>query len=197
MTYTQLKTEIANYLHRTDLTAQIPMFITLAESFLFRELNIKELQISATGTTTGGYGTLPVDFGSVSRVSITYSGAARTLDYVSLADAPTSVNAQPGKYSLEKNKLRIWGAADGQTYTLYYTPLIAALSASVTTNWILENAFDLYLYAASLEGAKYVRNEAEIAKLGAAIPGLLDGVKRYSERRGQPATGSMQIRARN
>lgn len=196
MTYTQLKTEIANYLHRTDLTAQIPTFISIAESMLFRELNVKELQVSVAGTTTSGYGTLPSDFGTVSRVSITYQNAARTLDYIALADAPVAVDTFPGKYSLENNKLRIWGAANGQAYTLYYIPEIAALSASVTTNWILDNAFDLYLYASCLEGAKYVRNEAEITKLGAALPGLLDGVKRYAERRGQPATGSMQIRTR-
>lgn len=196
MNYTTLQAQVANYLHRSDLAAQIPTFIELAEAYLFRELHIKEMQISVTGTTTGGYADLPTDFGSVSRVSVTYGNSARTLDYIALADAPISTTAAPAFYSLENNKLRIWGAADGQVYTLYYIPAIENLGPSVSTNWILENAPELYLDAACLQGAKYIRNDAEVAKLTGNIALSIDSVKRFSERRGQPATGSMQIKVR-
>lgn len=196
MNYTSLQTQIASYLHRTDLAAQIPMFIELAEAYLFRELHIKEMQISVDGTTTGGYATLPTDFGSVSRLSVTYNGAARTLDYIALADTPIATTSAPGYYSLENNKLRIWGASDGQTYTLYYIPAIQNLSGSVATNWLLENAPELYLYASALEGAKHIRDNAETKKLTGLVGISLDSVKRFSERRGQPATGSMQIKVR-
>lgn len=197
MTYSELKAAIATYMHRTDLTSSIPMFIELAESFLFRELQIKELQISVDGTTTGGYAALPTDFDSVSRVSVTYGGAARTLDYISLADAPTSISSAPGFYSLENNQLRIWGASDGQAYTLYYIPIIAALSDSNATNWLLDNAKELYLYASALEGAKWTRNTPETQKLSEVVATSLESVKRFNERRGQPSTGSFQIKSRN
>lgn len=193
--YLWLQSQVAKYMHRTDLTDQIPAFIALAENFLFREMNVKEMQVSVNGATTGGYGELPADFGTVSRISITYNNSARTLDYVSLADAPIAINTFPGKYSIELNKLRIWGAGDGQTYTLYYIPEVQSIS-TVTTNWIYENARDLYLYASCLEAAKYVRNEAEISKLSALVPSLLDSVKRFADRRGQPVTGSLQIKTR-
>ena len=196
MTYTDLKSAIAEYLHRTDLTAQIPTFVALAESFLFRELHIKELQVSASGTTTGAYASLPADFGSVSRISVTYGGAERNLDYKSQAEDSTSVSAYPVYYSLENNSLRIWGAGTGQAYTLYYIPAISSLSASVDTNWILDNAYELYLYASALEGAKHLRDAAEVVKLTAQVSQSLDSVKRFTERRGQPATGSMQIKPR-
>lgn len=196
MNYTSLQSNVAAFLHRTDLTALIPTFIELAEAYLFRELHIKELQISVDGTTSGGYATLPSDFGSVARVSVTNNGTARTLDYVALADAPMATSSAPNCYSLENNKLRIWGSSDGQAYTLYYVPDIQNLSNSVTTNWLLENAPELYLDAACLYGAKYVRNDAAIATLTGNIALSLDSVKRYSERRGQPYTGSMQIKTR-
>lgn len=196
MNYTQLKTEVADYLHRTDLTAKIPTFIELAEAYLFRELHIKEMQISVTGTTTGGYATLPTDFGSVGRIAVTYQGATRSLDYVALSEAPTSTWAYPSQYSLENNKLRIWGAADGQAYTLYYIPAFQNLSASVSTNWLLTNAPELYLDAACLQGAKYVRNGAEADRLTGNVALSLDSVKRFSERRGQPYIGGMQIKVR-
>ena len=196
MIYSELQTEVANYLNRTDVAAKVPTWIAIAEASLFRELHIKELQVSVTGTTTAGYADLPADFGSVSRVSVTYGNSARTLDYASLAEAPVSTTSTPSQYSLENNKLRLWGASDGTAYTLYYIPKIEALSVSNTTNWLLENALDLYLYASALEGAKYLRNAQEEQKLSALIPGLLDGVKRFSERRGQPTTGSLQMKVR-
>lgn len=196
MTYTELQAAIADYFHRDDLGTLIPTFIQTAEAMLFRELQIKELQTSVDGTTTSGYGDLPADFGSVSRVSITYAGAARTLDYISLADAPISSTVAPSFFSLEKNRLRIWGASDGQTYTLYYIPRLENLSSTVSTNWLLENAQDLYLYAASLEVAKYIRDSEETAKLSQMVQQIMDGVKRYAERRGQPLTSSIQIKRR-
>mgnify|MGYP006349040235 FL=1 len=196
MNYSELKTQVANYLHRTDLTAQIPTFIELAEAYLFRELHIKEMQISVDGTTTGGYAALPSDFGSVGRIAVTYQGASRSFDYVAEPNTPVATTAYPLSYSLEANQLRIWGAADGQAYTLYYTPAIQNLSDTVSTNWLLTNAPELYLDAACLQGAKYVRNGAEADRLTGNIALSLDSVKRFSERRGQPYIGGMQIKVR-
>ncbi|NQW92535.1 MAG: hypothetical protein HQ446_00600 [Polaromonas sp.] len=196
MNYTTLQAQVANYLHRTDLTTQIPTFIELAEAYLFRELHIKELQISVTGTTSGGYATLPSDFGSVARLAISYAGAIRSLDYVAKPNTPIATSTSPAGYALENNKLRIWAAADGQAYTLYYIPVIANLSASVPTNWLLTNAPEIYLDSACLQGAKYLRNGAEADRLTGNIALSLDSVKRFSERRGQPYIGGMQIKVR-
>lgn len=196
MNYEELKTEVADYLHRTDLTAKIPRFIELAEAYLFRELHIKEMQISVDGTTTGGYATLPTDFGSVGRIAVTYQGASRSLDYIAEPNAPVATTTYPAGYSLESNQLRIWGAADGQAYTLYYIPAFQNLSGSVPTNWLLTNAPELYLDAACLQGAKYVRNGAEADRLTGNIALSLDSVKRFAERRGQPYIGGMQIKVR-
>lgn len=196
MSYAQLQTDIADYLHRTDLTADIPTFISRAEAYMFRELQAKELQLSVSGTTTGGYAALPADFGSVSRVVIASDGRERSLDYQAVPDASTAIEAHPTKYCLEQNQLRIWNAGDGQAYTLFYIPAFQALSVSNTTNWLLDNAKDLYLYASALEGARHIRNANEVASLTAMMPTLLDSVKSFAERRGQPASGSLQIKPR-
>jgi hypothetical protein len=196
MDYTTLQAQVAKYMHRSDLGQQIPTFIALAEAYLFRELHIKEMQISTTGTTTGGYATLPSDFGSVARLTVTTGGMTRSLDYVSLAEAPIATSTQPSCYSLENNKLRIWGSGDGLAFVLYYIPAIQPLSGDVATNWLLDNAPELYIDASCLQGAKYVRNDAEIAKLTASVTASIDSVKRFSERRGQPSVGSMQIKVR-
>ena len=196
MNYATLQTEIANYLNRTDLTAQIPTFIGLAESYLFRELHIKELETSVAGSTVGGYAVLPVDFGTLSKISITSNGSSYVLDYMALSEVSESVSTSPGYYSFENGNLRIWGTSTGQAYTLYYVPAIAALSGSNTTNWLLENAQELYLYASCLEGAKYMRDAGEVARLTQTVAASLDSVRRFTERRGFPTTGSFQIRRR-
>lgn len=198
MTYATLKADIAAELHRTDLTDKIPGFIARAEAYLGRELSsVKYREIIVTGTTTGGYADLPADFGSVSKVSVSYNGAARTLDYIALAETSTNVDAYPKYFSFENGKLRIWGTGDGQAYSLYYIPKLEALSDTVTTNWLLDNAPDLYLYASTLEAAKHVRNQAVIDSMTNSTALALDSVKRFAERQGQPASGSMQIKVRN
>lgn len=194
MTYSELKTAIADYLHNTALTVQIPQFIERAEASLFREINIKDLRVSVTGTTTGEYADLPIDFSEVVRLTCTYAGTEYELDYQT--QPITTTVAYPSRYTLENNKLRIFGTSTGQAYTLYYTPKILALSDSNTTNWILDNAQDLYLYASSLEASRWMRDQAQEDKLAMMVAPLIDSIKRYTERKGQPTSGSLQIRPR-
>lgn len=196
MNYTTLQSSAIEYLHRSDLASLCPTFVANAEAYLFRELHIKELQVSATVITTGGYAPLPSDFGSVSRLTLTKNGRVFTLDYSSVPDISTAAWGYPKYYALENNQLRIFGSSDADTFTLYYIPKIEPLGVTVSTNWLLDNAQDLYMYATALEGAKHIRDESEIAKLQGMIPSMLDSVKRYAERRGQPATGSLQIKPR-
>lgn len=196
MTYSTLKSDIAAYLHRNDLTVVIPTFISLAEAAMFRELDIKSTEVSAAGTTTGGYGTLPLDFSSISKISVSYQGSSRLLDYAPQGWIPSDVDAFPKYYTLETDRIRIYGASDGQAYTLYYKPVISPLSDTVTTNWLLDNAPDLYLYSSCLEAANYIRDAAETQKLQGIVNMLLDSVRRASERKGQPSSGSLQIKVR-
>lgn len=196
MTYATLKDDIAAELHRSDLTDKIPNFIARAESYLFRELQIKERQVSVTGTTTGGYAALPADYGSISKITVSYAGSTRALDYNPSPSVSTYTNVYPRYYTIENGQIKIPNAADGQAYTLYYIPDLQPLSGTVATNWLLDNAYDLYLFASVLEGARYTQNQALIDPMTSAVALALDSVKRFAERRGQPAIGSLQIKVR-
>jgi len=193
MNYATLQTDVASYLHRTDLTAFLPGFVERAEAFLFRELPIKDLTTKVAGTTTGEYFTLPSDLGSISKVTVTIGSSEVALDY--MAQPVSYSTTYPEFYSFDNGQGRIWGAS-GQAYTLYYTPNITALSGSNTSNWLLVNAQDLYFYAVALEAARYTRNTAEVDRVSALLPALLDSVRSFNTRRGIPSSGSLQIRAR-
>ena len=194
MSYATLQVDAADYLHRIDLTAKMPAFVTLAEASLFRELMVKDTAISVVGSTIGEYGTLPADFGSVSRITATVGDAEYNLDYKS-PDYSTTLT-YPSAYALENNQIRIFGSSTGQAYTLYYIPKLIALSNSNPTNWLHDNAYDLYMYAVALEAAKYIRDAGEVAMLSPLVASLLDSVRRSSERKGQPLNASLQIKVR-
>ena len=196
MNYTDLQAQIASYLHRGDLGSKIPTFIGLAEAFLFRELNVKELQTSTTLTTTGEYASLPADFGSLSKIEVTIGGTTYALDYQSDPEHYTDPDAYPHKFAFENGQIRVFGAGTGTTLTLYYVPKIEALSVSNTSNWLLDNAQDLYLFACCLEGARYIRAGDLVQNLTGMVNDKLEAVKRYIERKGQPTNSSLQIKVR-
>lgn len=195
MTYATLQTDIAGYLHRTDLTASIPGFIALAEAYMLRELALREVETSVSGVTAGAVIALPADFASLVRLTVTYGGVEYDLDYS--VQPMSHAGSVPQSYRIESNALRLFPEpTSGYTYTLYYRATIAPLSGTVTTNWLLTNAPDLYLYASCLEGAKNIRDAEQVATLSAQVGPLLDSVRRLSERKGQPARGGMQIKPR-
>lgn len=195
MNYTELKSNIADYLHRADLTGKLDTFIALAESFLFRELNVADLEIALAGTTTGSTITLPSDFGTLSKITITYAGYELPLDHATPNDA-LRTSGQPLKYSMQDGAITLSPAPDtGYPYTLHYTPVIEPLSVTVSTNWLLQKAPDLYLIACNFQGAKYVGDTASMQVLGSEIGPLLDSVQRLIKRK-QALRGTLQIRAR-
>lgn len=196
MNYSDLKANVATYLHRTDLTAVIPTFIQLAESALFREISPPETELVLSGVTVGGYVVLPSDFGSLQKLTITSNGATKTCEYIALANVSTDTDVNPGYYTFEAGKLRIYGASNGQPYTLQYLPQMSPLSDINTSNWLLVNAPDLYLCASCLEGAKYMRDDQEGVKLQTLVTAGIDSVRRSAERKGIPATGPLQIKVR-
>lgn len=197
MSYSVLKADIADYFHRTDLTAKIPAWIALAEAVFIRELSIKDLDVFEAGTTAAGYIDLPYDFGSLTRITITYGGRERALDYMAQSDVSTEITDAPGYYSFENGGIRVWGAGTGSAYTLYYKAELKPLSTSNSSNWVLLKAPDLYLYASCLEGAKYLRNDREIQSLAPVVSAALDSLRRYIERRGMPSSASMRIKPRH
>lgn len=197
MTYATLQTDIADNLHRTDLTTKIPGFISRAEAFMFRELNVRDLETSTTGTTTGGLITLPADFAYLVKITTTYGGREYTLDYGSDPRAETATSGLPYGYTMESGALRLYPeAGTGYAYKIYYGADVAPLSGSVATNWLLDNAYDLYLNASLVEAHRYAQNNEIVSLMTGLVNSLLDSVRRLIERKAQPSRGGLQIKPR-
>lgn len=196
MTYAQLQADVIEYMKRSDLATKVPTFIRLAEASLFREISPPETETVTVGATVDGYIELPADFGTLRKVTIENGGYIRELQYVSREFEDNTSAPHPTHFSLEAGKLRVYGTSTGSAYTIHYLPTMQPLSDSVTTNWLLENAADLYMYAASLEGAKYTMDNEEAAKLASIVGALTDSVRRLAERRAMPAVGGLRIKPR-
>lgn len=197
MTYATLQTDIADNLHRTDLTTKIPGFISRAEAFMFRELNVRDLETSATGTTAAGLITLPTDFAYLVKITTTYGGREYTLDYAADPRAETATSGLPYGYTMESGSLRIYPqASTGFAYKIYYGAEVSPLSDSNTTNWLLDNAYDLYLQASLAEAHRWTQDTAEEAKANALIAPMVDSVRRLIERKAQPGRSGLQIKPR-
>ena len=197
MSYTTLQADVADRLHRTDLTAKIPGFIALAEQFMFRELNLREIETSVTGTTSGANIPLPADFHTLIRITVDYGGREITLDKATDHNAYGANSSLPTSYDMQANAIRLYPApGTGYAYTMYYQPTLAPLSNSVATNWLETNAADLYLNTSVLEAARWCEDDALIARVSPLIGPMMDSVRKLSERKALPQRGTMQIKPR-
>jgi len=171
-TYSDLQTSIANYLARSDLTSQIPDFITFAENRLRRELRIRQMLKSVTTATVSGDNTveLPSDFLQV-RDFVVMTNPIQPLSYSSPSalsnDPRASEVGVPLSYTILANDFQVSPAPDGiYTVKLLYFSAPAYLSSSNTTNVFLTTAPDALLYASLIEAEPYLMNDARINTWG-------------------------------
>lgn len=164
-TYSDLQTSVANYLGRSDLTSQIPDFISLAELRLSRDIRTRRMLKTATATMTVGDATvgLPSDFLAIRDVYI--QGLPRTVvSYLSPSAFSSNARADqaglPVFYTLRANELEFAPYPDSAyvVQMLYYFKP-TALSASNTSNEFLANYPDALLYASLLEAEPYLMND--------------------------------------
>ena len=57
--YSTLKTTVADWLKRTDLTASIPDFIRFAELRIYREMRVRQMEAALSGTIASGVLAVP------------------------------------------------------------------------------------------------------------------------------------------
>jgi hypothetical protein len=171
-TYSDLKTSIAGYLARSDLTSQIPDFITFAENRLRRELRIRQMLKSVTTPTVSGDSTveLPADFLEI-RDFVALTNPIQPLSYSSPSalsnDPRASEVGVPKSYTILANEFLLSPPPDGiYTLRMLYFAAPAYLSSSNASNVFLNIAPDALLYASLIEAEPYLMNDARINTWG-------------------------------
>ena len=202
-TYSELKTTIASYLARSDLTAMIPTFIQLAELRLRRELRTRQMLVVATASTTGGDSTvgLPTDFLAMRDIHVN-TNPITTLAYAAPNAFYNSYRAtesgKPTEYTVLATELQLSPIPDS-TYTLqmlyYAQPYF--LSDTNPSNVFLVNFPDALLYAALGEAEPYLMNDARLQTWASLYDRAISSITisdQSSEYSGQPMSMSYNVR---
>jgi hypothetical protein len=186
-TYSDLKTSIANYLARSDLTTQIPDFITFAENRLRRELRIRQMLKSVTTATVSGDSTveLPADFIEI-RDFVALTNPIQPLSYSSPSalsnDPRASEVGVPKSYTILANDFLLSPPPDGvYTLRMLYYSAPPYLSSSNATNVFLTIAPDALLYAALIEAEPYLMNDARINTWGTMYDRAISSLAKSDE----------------
>ena len=167
-TYAELQTAVANWLDRGALTDRIQEFIDLAEARINRNLRLRLMETTATGTLTPGTRayTLPTDYIQARTFHLTLDPIV-PLSYVTPEIMNRiwggSTSGTPEAFTIIGENFRLGpepATADG--YSMLYYKRVAALTPAATTNSMLTYNPDIYLYGALLEAEPFLQNDARV-----------------------------------
>lgn len=166
--YSSLQNTIADWLNRDDLTSAIQVFISNAEDKFRRDKRLRKM-VSRTLSVSAENTALPSDYKSLEALSHDGPTFYGPLDIVHpnrlyeikgiFGDSGT-----PQAAAIVGDNLRVAPEPDG-TYSLamVYWATITKLSGTDTENWLIEDHPDLYLYAALVESAPYLKDDPRVA----------------------------------
>ncbi len=177
--YGELKTAIANWLDRTDLTSKIPDFITVAEAKFFRVLrtpgNEQWVTYGASSLITQTF-QIPNDYMSCKIFMYGARPLTRITDikYLSLL-AESDVAGPPQYFCRIKEQFYIYPQADTEedinlVYYQYQGPMVEDEDTTRTLGF----APDLYLYSALMAAQAYLIGDDRLQVWSAELQATME-----------------------
>ena len=166
--YDNLKTNIADYLARQDLNDKIPMFVSLAEKRLNRDLRLRQMLQQSTYTLTSGYKVpTPADFLEMKDIHIDANPPVN-LNFKTVSQfyrlGSSSSTGQPINYTLVSDNfvLAPRPVSDPTVINMTYYKIPKVLSDTNPSNEYLEVCPDLLLYASLVESAPFLMDDERL-----------------------------------
>ena len=200
-TFAGLKSTIADYLNRDDLTSVIPSFITIAEAKFNRKLRTRQMVKRAEGQIETAFFSYPSDWLQAKEFQLNTNPIQR-LQFVTEAQGDELKSnryvsvGQPAYYTITGTQLEFIPTPDS-TYSaeLTYYAKIPALSTANTSNWLLVYAPDLYLYGALLEAAPYLKDDERLAVWSSLYTNSLGDIEVADQRASVSSTPLVRARS--
>ena len=160
--YSELQTSIANWVNRDDLTSMIPDFIRLAESRIATELKTQHLIVETTITVDAASETLPSNYKGAIGAYLDLDPKS-TLDYMTPDEITRRVmsnsTGKPLAYTIKGQSIYFVPTPD-----ISYSCILSHYStpdlATDTTNSLLTNYPDVYLFASIVEALDYIEQDS-------------------------------------
>lgn len=183
--YSTLKTSIAAYLQRSDLTSMIPEFIADAESRIYTEMRTQAMETAYSATMVNGEATLPAGLIEWQWLYIDSDPKRRLekkdMEWI-LRNFPTSTG-KPYYFARNGDSLT-FGPTPDADYALVgsYYKRLAALSDSNTTNWLTDDYPELIRFAALCEATPYLQEDQRIPVWEAKYQQVKQRIERLERR---------------
>ena len=170
-TFTTLKTAVADFLNRDDLTSATENFIALAEAQINRDIRHWKMETRSSGQQSAGdeYSQVPANWMETIRFHVTDNGTSplNILSRAAMSDKRASkedATGTPTHYTHADGQFQLYPTPSATTNTeLLYYAKTTALSSSNSDNWLLLEAPDVYLYGTLLHSAPYLGEDERIA----------------------------------
>lgn len=171
--YGTLKSAIASYLHRSDQTDNIPVFISLAHARIMRNLHdawqVARYQQTTTAATR--YLTLPSKAKKLLDVQVETSSGRQAVLPMSTTQMNTvhstvTTGSYPSNYTLRGRTIEFQPSIpSGVTIELLTMDRLAGFSSDSDTNAILTKSPNIYVYATLLEANIFTQGDERLSKL--------------------------------
>jgi len=169
-TFTALKASIADFLNRTDLTAVIPDFISLAEAQINRDVRHWKMEARSSGQQDPAdeYMQIPPDWVESIRLHLTGTGTSvvNPISRDAMADKRQKnedTSGTPMYYTHADSQFQLYPTPNATTdFELLYYQKVPSLISNAD-NWLLLDSPDVYLYGALLHSAPYLAEDERVA----------------------------------
>lgn len=168
-TYTELKTELAEFSHRSDLTAKMDTFCILAEAVINKDLRTLDMEKRLEVTFNDAFYTLPTDYLEMRAIHLEDDGARVPIKSYSPQQLDAMYSRATGTaagFSIHGGELELRPApsvtstVDGEISYFARVPTLTTNS----TNDILTNFPLVYLSSMLMQLYLYLQDDEELVK---------------------------------
>lgn len=202
-TFSQLKSDVAAWVDKDDLSSQIPTFINNGIQKANRKLRLIDMEtISSHKLATGkNYFDLPDRFITLINV-FTDTNPETKLTYVTPEQMTLQVKPDgtlPKSYTIVDGKIKtdlLVPLTSNITTKLWisYMRGYPLLENDSDTNWLLQNAYDLMLYLSVMSAEFFIINDERVPKVKALAEEAIDELNVMAEE-GRYSGDTLRIRA--
>lgn len=167
--YGELKSAVADFLNRSDLTSVIPTFIDFAEAEFNRNLRVRQMVTRAEAVIDTRFSAVPADFIEAKDLVIVTGNPVTPLQFVTqqemaqLRNTTITAAGKPKYFSVVGGQFEVAPTPDAEySLEMSYFGQIDALTDDTDTNWLLREYPDIYLYTSLMHSAPYLKDDERI-----------------------------------
>lgn len=197
-TYSELKSSVADWLNRDDLTSVIPDFIALSEAQYNRSIRHRNMIVRSRASIDARYSATPPDWIQTVQL-ILLTNPVQPLNFITNEEinkrrAASSAVSRPNSFTHVGTEIAVYPAPDS-TYEgeLVYYGKIPALSDSNTTNWLLDLSPDIYLYGSLIQATPYLRDDERLPMISSLYQRMIEDMNISNERTSGQTSTQMRV----